>query len=619
MFIFKHVVCVIKEYVVWIGICPPMECYPYMDDLKGLEQREINPLNQEICSVLSKISSPLQSEEWAKGLCQHPDKEFSGYIVRGIKEGFKIGFLHQECSCRSAKSNMRSAITNPTVVEEYLMLECKLGRVVGPLDPAVYPHIQRNRFGVIPKPHQQGKWRLIVDLSHPEGSSVNDGIPPELCSLRYVSVDDAVKVILALGKGTELAKFDIQSAYRIVPVHPTDRCLLGMIWNGQLYVDTALPFGLRSAPKIFTAVADALQFIMQKHGVHRIMHYLDDFLLFGAPGTEQCCQALQLAMDCCTRLGVPIAESKIEGPTERITFLGIELDTEKGELRLPEEKLLRLQREIRRWTSRRSCTKRDLLSLIGQLQHACCVVQPGRTFLRRMINLSTTVKRLHHNIRLNKNFKSDLSWWSIFLPTWNGVGVMSSVSRSLVRQQLTTDASGKWGCGGYTSTGEWFMLEWPYSWKSIHITVKELLTIVMGAALWGKQWQGGSVVCRCDNAAVVAILKSGWCKDNMAMHLLRSLFFWLAMYQVSILNEHIPGVSNGPADALSRNNVSYFMSQVPIASQQPTEVPQELIELLLTRRPDWTSQSWRVLLESISQKALQTPHTDPTVVPREDI
>ena len=196
---------------------------------------------------------------------------------------------------------------------------------------------------------------------------------------------------------------------------------------------------------------------------------------------------------------------------------------------------------------------------------------------------------------------------------------MSSVSRSLVRQQLTTDASGKWGCGGYTSTGEWFMLEWPYSWKSIHITVKELLPIVMGVALWGKQWQGGSVVCRCDNAAVVAILKSGWCKGNLAMHLLRSLFFWLAMYQVSILSEHIPGASNGPADALSRNNVSYFMSQVPIASQQLTEVPQELIELLLTHRLDWTSQSWRVLLESISQKALRTPHTDPTVVPREDI
>ena len=76
------------------------------------------------------------------------------------------------------------------------------------------------------------------------------------------------------------------------------------------------------------------------------------------------------------------------------------------------------------------------------------------------------------------------------------------------------------------------MLEWPYAWRSIHITVKELLPIVMGVALWGRQWQGGSVVCRCDNAAVVAILKSGWCKDNLVMHLLQSLLFWLAMYQV---------------------------------------------------------------------------------------
>ena len=193
-------------------------------------------------------------------------------------------------------------------------------------------------------------------------------------------MDDAVKAILALEKGIELAKFDIQSAYRIVPVYPTDRYLSGMMWNDQLYVDTALPFNLRSAPKIFTAVADALQFIMQKNGVHRIMHYL---LLFGLPGSVQCCQALQLAMDCCTRLGVPVAESKIEGPTECITILGIELDTEKGELRLPEEKLQCLQRELDGGQAGGLAQKGIyVLSLIGHLQHACCLVQPGRTFLR---------------------------------------------------------------------------------------------------------------------------------------------------------------------------------------------------------------------------------------------
>ena len=54
-----------------------------------------------------------------------------------------------------------------------------------------------------------------------------------------------------------MAKFDLKSAYRNVPVHPDDRGLLGMLWDDQLYVDSTLPFGLRSAPKIFNALADA--------------------------------------------------------------------------------------------------------------------------------------------------------------------------------------------------------------------------------------------------------------------------------------------------------------------------------------------------------------------------
>ena len=72
------------------------------------------------------------------------------------------------------------------------MKECSEGRVLGPLDPSQYPAIQVSRFGVIPK-GSSGKWRLIVDLSAPEGHSVNDGIRREWCSLTYVSVDDAVR------------------------------------------------------------------------------------------------------------------------------------------------------------------------------------------------------------------------------------------------------------------------------------------------------------------------------------------------------------------------------------------------------------------------------------------
>ena len=83
-------------------------------------------------------------------------------------------------------------------------------------------------------------------------------------------------------------------------------------------------------------------------------------------------------------------------------------------------------------TGQASMYERELLSLIGQLQHACCVVRPGRTFLRRMINLSTVAKELHHRIRLNLGFRSDLQWWATFLPSWIGVGIMrGGVARRL--------------------------------------------------------------------------------------------------------------------------------------------------------------------------------------------
>ena len=94
---------------------------------------------------------------------------------------------------------------------------------------------------------------MILGLSHPKGASVNDGIDRTLCSLTYMKVDDVVQQVLSLGKGTLLAKVDIESAFRNIPVHPDDRHLLGMLWDNKLYIDTVLPFGLRSAPKIFNS------------------------------------------------------------------------------------------------------------------------------------------------------------------------------------------------------------------------------------------------------------------------------------------------------------------------------------------------------------------------------
>ena len=164
------------------------------------------------------------------------------------------------------------------------------------------------------------------------------------------------------------------------------------------------------------------------------------------------------------------------------------------ELRLPQEKLHRQKDLIQGWKERKSCSKRELQSLIGQLQHACKVVRSGRSFIRRMINLFTVAKKPHHHIRLSRSFRADLAWWSVFLKAWNGISVMNSRSTATPSFMLTSDASGSWGCGAFCSTGEWFRFQWPPEWSgvNIHVTAKELFPLVMECAIWGDRWCGES-------------------------------------------------------------------------------------------------------------------------------
>lgn len=135
------------------------------------------------------------------------------------------------------------------------------------------------------------------------GFSVNDAISPDLCSVSYISIDHAVELVQAVGRGGLLAKLDLKEAYRAVPVHPADQCLFGVGWEGAVYIDCALPFGLRSAPKIFSALTDTMMWILHRRGVKLALHYLDDFLLVGPLSSHVCQEALAATIAVCEELG----------------------------------------------------------------------------------------------------------------------------------------------------------------------------------------------------------------------------------------------------------------------------------------------------------------------------
>ena len=486
------------------------------------------------------------------------------------------------------------AIIHPDVVDDYLQNEITAGRVVGPFPAKSLPEVHISQFGVIPKNHHPDKWRLIVDLSYPSGHSVNDGIPKDLCSLNYITIDDAVNHILELGCGTHLAKIDIKNAFRLIPVHPTDRHLLGMQWKDGIYIDTCLPFGLRSAPKLFNILAEFMAWILKQQGISHLLHYLDDFLILGPPASNVCQQHLDAVKQVCDMLGVPLALEKVEGPTTCLSFLGITLDTVNMEARLPEEKLQRIQLLVAEWLDKKKATKRRILSLVGQLQHATKVVKHGRIFVARLYSTAAKVREMDFYTRLNMDFRSDICWWHVFLQHWNGISLLRLTTHHTPNDFIIqTDASGSWGCGAFL-LGQWLQWEWSPTWKSIGIMAKELAPIVLSCAVWGKLLSHKRVLFQCDNQSVVAAIQKGSSKDVSAMHLLRCLWFFVAYYDIDITSTHIAGITNTTADHLSRNNLSSFFSLNPQALQHPTPLPPSLLKIIALPGQDWTSETFRL-------------------------
>jgi len=113
---------------------------------------------QEACSIVS----PFQPAVWEKYLAKYPNHQLVEFFLQGLSEGFHTGFDYTSITFKSAKSNMKSTSSHADVVEEYLKIEIKLGRVAGPFLPEVIQNGHISRFGVIPKNHQPNKWCQLL-------------------------------------------------------------------------------------------------------------------------------------------------------------------------------------------------------------------------------------------------------------------------------------------------------------------------------------------------------------------------------------------------------------------------------------------------------------------------
>ena len=217
---------------------------PYIIWLKIWKDHLLRSSPLMISTAAAKIHTLLVAQEWKSHLQGYNNHKLTEFFLAGITQGFKTGFKMGNISLKSVAKNLPGALLHPEVVDKYLQHELSQHRLSGPYPATSCSQAHISRFGVIPKDHQPGKWCLIVDLSHPAGHSINNGIPPSLCSLSYVTVDDAMQNIIKTGPGTSLAKIDIKSAFQLLPICLSDHHLVAMQRKQQVYIDTYLPFRL---------------------------------------------------------------------------------------------------------------------------------------------------------------------------------------------------------------------------------------------------------------------------------------------------------------------------------------------------------------------------------------
>lgn len=138
--------------------------------------------------------------------------------------------------------------------------------------------------------------------------------------------------------------------------------------------------------------------------------------------------------------------------------------------------------------------------------------------------------------------------------------------------QVVSDASGSWGCGAYWLP-HWFQIQWSHQLQFCSIQVKELIPVVVAAALYGRKWKGKVVEFVIDNQAVVEIVKSRCSREVHLMHLARLLVLIACRCQFHFPATHIAGVDNTLADAISRNRAQSFVERASVTPSPPSQVP----------------------------------------------
>ena len=349
-----------------------------------------------------------------------------------------------------------------------------------------------------------------------------------------------------------LCKIDLKDAYFCIPIHPSHRKYLSFRWEGEILQYRSLPFGLAAGPRLFTKMLKPVVAILRRTGV-RLVIYLDDMILLNQT-PEGLVKDRDSALHVLHNLGWLINWKKsVLNPTQKLEFLGFELDSIKMTVSLPPAKIENILKKCHIMLNSPKTTFHELASLIGTLQSTMEAIIPAALYVRQlqMHQTKSLLKSQNYQsiIQLKSQCKEEIFWWTQQMTLWNGKQILSQNPDLIIE----TDASLK-GWGYHCPTlmqkrgGAWNAQERQY-----HINVLELKAAEIALQSLLKEETKIHVHLKMDNTTAVAYVnKMGGTKSPILTQVAKNMWEFCLSREITLTAEHLPGLQNQTADMESR-------------------------------------------------------------------
>ena len=479
-----------------------------------------------------------------------------------LEFGFPVGFNGDQSLFENTESshlwkfkNHKGAQDFPSEINAYLLKESMYKAIGGPFKENPFKNgIKISPLNSVPKKDQSER-RIILDLSFPKGSAVNEFINKdtyldEQMEVVYPKVDDFIQIIKQKGRNCLLFKRDLKRAFRQIPLDPSSYSLVAYSWRKHIFFDTFLTMGLTSASYICQRVTNAIAFIMFKIGI-LILNYLDDFA--SAETSDRAEFAYQTLGTILEKCGIEESKEKACPPSTIMTFVGVLFNTETLTIEITPERLEEIKLLVKCWLSKTKATLKEVQSLLGKLNFVASCVRSSRIFISRLLQwLRCLYKGNCKEYQIPEYVKKDLLWWDTFLPLYNGISMMIMEEWSEPDEIFSCDSC-LFSCGGFWQ-GSYFHVKFPDEIldKQYHITILEMLTILVSLKLWSRHFKGKRIQIFCDNLPVCTLITSGKTNCSILQCCLRELAFITAMNEFQVRPIHLDSRSNRISDHLSR-------------------------------------------------------------------